>query len=415
MGIASAAAQSGPVPRPLGPVIASTPAMFGTLSHVIELRDGRVLVHDARQRLIRMFDARLATPRIIIDSTSGIKNSYAQGMAAIFPAIADTVLFLDRTSQSFLVIDPSGQVVRVMATPPGVVVGPASTPLTDLLEGLPSVSPRYGFVFPARRGTLSPPAASIGPNGTVLNSAMVVLAMNPVTRAVDTLATLVTGAATRYLVSASGGVTANSGSSPLPHFDAWTVMADGSVAILRGRDYRIEWLDADGSRSQSPRIPYPWIAISDADRATLVDSVNTARRKAYEVGLAKRAADSAANPITYSTRNERGLPLSLTGILVVPPSYIEASMIPDFRPAFVRGAGRVFAADRDNNVWVLTKPSSTEPDVHVYDIVNRKGELVDRVRLPSGRVLLGFGVNGIVYLRGTDGGMQLLEKARVRD
>ena len=33
---------------------------------------------------------------------------------------------------------------------------------------------------------------------------------------------------------------------------------DGSVAILRGRDYHIDWINADGSRVSSPKMPFDW-------------------------------------------------------------------------------------------------------------------------------------------------------------
>jgi hypothetical protein len=50
----------------------------------------------------------------------------------------------------------------------------------------------------------------------------------------------------------------------------------------------------------------------------------------------------------------------------------------------------------------------------VYNVINRKGELVDRVQLPSNRILVGFGSGGIVYLAVRDGATVHLEKARVR-
>lgn len=34
----------------------------------------------------------------------------------------------------------------------------------------------------------------------------------------------------------------------------------------------------------------------------------------------------------------------------------------------------------------------------MYDVVNRKGVLVERVRLPAGRLIAGFGRGGVVYL-----------------
>ena len=38
----------------------------------------------------------------------------------------------------------------------------------------------------------------------------------------------------------------------------------------------------------------------------------------------------------------------------------------------------------------------------VYDVVSAKGELVERVRLPLGRAIAGFGKGGVVYLTSGD-------------
>ena len=50
----------------------------------------------------------------------------------------------------------------------------------------------------------------------------------------------------------------------------------------------------------------------------------------------------------------------------------------------------------------------------LYDVVNRKGEIIERVSFPKGRVLAGFGPGGVVYLLNTDGKSSLLERASIR-
>ena len=49
----------------------------------------------------------------------------------------------------------------------------------------------------------------------------------------------------------------------------------------------------------------------------------------------------------------------------------------------------------------------------VYDVVNRKGELVHRVQLPSGRQLVGFGPGGTIFLSVREGRELFLEKTRI--
>jgi hypothetical protein len=52
--------------------------------------------------------------------------------------------------------------------------------------------------------------------------------------------------------------------------------------------------------------------------------------------------------------------------------------------------------------------------IPVYNVVNRKGDLIDRVQLPKNRVLVGFGPGGVVYLAVREGAIAHLEKARVK-
>ncbi len=88
---------------------------------------------------------------------------------------------------------------------------------------------------------------------------------------------------------------------------------------------------------------------------------------------------------------------------------IAPSELPDYKPAFGPGSTR---ADTDGNLWIRTTQNvNARP---VYDVVNRKGELIDRVQLPQNRTLVGFGPNGVVYLGVRDGATAHIEKARIK-
>ena len=52
--------------------------------------------------------------------------------------------------------------------------------------------------------------------------------------------------------------------NPLPLVDDWTVMSDGSVAVVRGRDYHVDWLGKDGRWTSSPKMPFTWEHLDDA-------------------------------------------------------------------------------------------------------------------------------------------------------
>jgi hypothetical protein len=50
----------------------------------------------------------------------------------------------------------------------------------------------------------------------------------------------------------------------------------------------------------------------------------------------------------------------------------------------------------------------------VYDIINRGGELVDRIQLPPGYTLVGFGLDRVVYLSTRDATGLHLARVRLR-
>jgi len=90
-------------------------------------------------------------------------------------------------------------------------------------------------------------------------------------------------------------------------------------------------------------------------------------------------------------------------------NLVAPSELPDYKPAFTPGSTDV---DADGNLWIRTSQNvDARP---VYNVVNRKGELVDRVQLPANRVLVGFGPGGIAYLAVRDGNVAHLERARIK-
>jgi hypothetical protein len=93
---------------------------------------------------------------------------------------------------------------------------------------------------------------------------------------------------------------------------------------------------------------------------------------------------------------------------------VPISEMPNYVPPIRVGSVR---ADQDNNVWILPSTSSRSINGElVYDVVNRKGELFQRVRLPVGRSIVGFGKGGVLYL--ANGNLTTgfaLERVRVVD
>ena len=90
---------------------------------------------------------------------------------------------------------------------------------------------------------------------------------------------------------------------------------------------------------------------------------------------------------------------------------VEPSELPDYYPSVL--ASGEMRADFDGHVWILPSTTTQAGKGLLYDVVNRRGEIVERVRLPEGRALEGFGANGTVYLTSHGPNGTHLERARI--
>jgi hypothetical protein len=87
-----------------------------------------------------------------------------------------------------------------------------------------------------------------------------------------------------------------------------------------------------------------------------------------------------------------------------------AERVARYRPAINSGSAK---PDLDGNVWIRTSATRAGSIAGpIYDVVNRKGELVDRIQVPSGRTIVGFGKRGVVYMMARDDKAAWLERTK---
>jgi hypothetical protein len=344
-------------------------------------------------------------------------------------------LFVDPQSLSMLVLDANGKVARVMSVPnaqdamsfAGVLGAAQTDPQGRLVY---RASPRFEF-----RG--APGAGGGPPQMPQMPDTAAIFRIDLATRKIDTVGYIKTQ---QLKMSTSqdenGRITMTSVTNPLPVVDEWAMTPDGSVALVRGRDYHIDWVNADGTKTSSAKIPFEWQRLSDEDKVAFIDSVKAARERMganapmiATPGGGQQQANVQGGPPPGAGGGEqrimifggppggdggRGRGNAAPGNLTMTPpqlKFVEPSELPDYKPVFLNGFVR---ADMDGNVWVRTIPTKAIAGGPVYDVINRKGELVERVQIPVGRNIVGFGASGAVYLTMREGNFSKLEKASVK-
>jgi len=399
--LAAATVAAAPVAKPqaparaLGPVLATTvlprayaPALVG------ELPDGRVLVslHDSiggGGRLM-LFDAALASATTIIPN-----RPVPRGPTGLYLGRGgDSTLIIDAASDSLLLVTPMGSVCCGRQLPSAEV-----TSMGDL-GGARVFGLAGGIVYHEEPGAMPHGMHRGTPVNeqarTALGGGVVVFgAPSPLVRLdarslrIDTLAWIHTELSYRQ-IGPTGRETVLT--NPFPLVDTWAVLSDGSLAVVRGDDSHIDWVRPDGTHDSTHAIGEP------RDRLTLEAKT--------------RIADSAlGNPLWHTTFTPRdpatgqpGARPEMPPILIIP-----AALLADYRPYFGASAA---LADMDDNLWIQLAGPARSDSGKVYTIVNRRGEVVDRVVVPAREAIVGFG-RGAVYLTRGDSTGQHLDRVRI--
>jgi len=433
--LASAAnAQDRNIVRPLGPVTARAAEPVAATG-IRPLPSG-VLVNDAPSRRLVLFDDQLSTFTVVADSTSETGNAYSGRFGGLLAYKGDSSLFTDPSSLSMLVIDPAGKVARVMSMPgaqdAGLLAGAMGGAAYDGKGGLVyrgMFRPQFRRAPGATAGNLTPPE---------IPDSAPILRVDLATRRLDTLGFIRTPKVSMEVTQTDDGrISMRSRLNPLPVVDDWAALPDGSIAFVRGRDYHVDWITPDGARTSSPKIQFDWQRLTDEDKVAFIDSLRAARERLDEsgqsagaVGAALGVPDAAmgtAGPMIQimtgpggpgggarqgARQGTRQAAAAASGQRVrANVNFVEPDELPDYKPAFFTGTVRV---DSRGNLWIRTIPTSVIPGGPVYDVIDRQGALVERVQLPEGRTIVGFGPGDVVYLSAREGRKSYLEKASIR-
>lgn len=396
-------AQSAPK-IPIRTLAPSTAVSRDTIGPVVALRalpDGRVLVNDIQTRRVLLYDAGLTSAKSVIDTIGGEGPTAPTKVVAwantLIPYAKDSSLFVDRATQSLMVLDANGKVTRMMSLPrPGdfVTIGSGGE------AGEPGFDAQGRLVYhglPVRpRPTQDPERPWLPPIPVQVDTAPIVRA-DLDTRKIDTLSAVklnISAPFKKLEVDDEGNAVMRMYINPLGVDDPWALLSDGTIAVLSVQDYHINWVDPDGTKRSTPKMPFDWKRITDVDRQRIIDSL-TPRLEQIN-SQQPRTMNTPSGPRTAKQQFE----------------FLPPEKFGDYEQPVATGA---LKADRNGRLWILPRTSlGATGGGLLYDVINRKGEIVERVQFPKGYVLAGFGDGGVVYVNRIDRGKGILERTTVK-
>ena len=431
-----------PPVRSLPAITARSSEALSAVATAVPLPGGKVLVNDILGRRVLLLDSLLVKIAIVADTTSATANAYGQRGAGLIGYNGDSALFIDPASLSMMVINPAGELTTVRAVPRAneigfLVGGPNGRPGFDPTGRLyyrGQARPRQAAVGAARGargggGGGGGGAGIGGPGGPTFaipeqpDSAPVVR-VNLATRVLDTVATFkIPKIDIKISQGVDGRMSVQTTMNPMPVTDDWALLSDGTIAVVRGHDFHVDWIAPDGTLTSSPKLPYEWQRLSDDDKQMVVDSARAAIEK--QRAEAQRLVDGAGGPAAFFQGGgaERVMTMGMAGgeppqrvaagtaaaaapaggqrgggpgggFRIPNVNMIPANELPDYRPPFGQQSA---LGDLDGNLWVRTTAPAQNGGA-LYYVISRNNEIIDRIELPQGRILAGFGKGGLIYL-----------------
>jgi hypothetical protein len=316
---------------------------FTNVGSVRELSDGRLIVADVGNRSVHVVDFKAKSVAPIGGNGAGPGEYRSPGI--LLPLSGDTTLLADAGNARLLAIAPNAKPAAAL---PDVWPLADGRPGTRLARGIDARGRGYF------QGRASGMRAEAG--GAVAADSAALVRSARGTTAEDTLGYINLSPRKLNMTSKDGKLqSVDIIIPPFPSQDGWVAFADGSVALVRTHNYRVDWVLADGKRVAGRSIPFTPVKVTDADKNTR------------------------------------------TG----PPADW-----PDVKPPFAYAG---VLAGADGNVWIPRYGPAEDTRSH-YDVVDRRGVVVARVDVPNRGRIVGFGPKSIYVVRIDDDDLQYLQR-----
>jgi hypothetical protein len=378
---------------------------FTIISGVRELKDGRVLVADIKDKTVQLVDLKGSATKV---GREGAGPGEYGLPGRLIPLPGDSTALFDMVNQRYLTIHPDGKPGKdwrlEAATPPAAAAPPAGGGRAGgggvALGGGRGGGPTFAFAAPRgfdAKGNIyyEGPSFAVGDDGNLMPSdSAPVLRFDRAARRIDTVAYRRVAKAN---VQASGGRGNQSirigGANPLTPQDDWAVLPDGRVAVVRVADYHVDIFSSASRKVSGAPVPYDRIRVDDAVKK-MVEA-----QRAVNARSAVRMSVTAGNNGVQRSASVGG------PVGELPP----LEDWPDLVPPFQQQAAN---ARPNGEIWVL-RTRRPGDDIPTYDVFDASGKIIGRVALPKSHRLVGFG-NGTVYLIRIDGDdLQYLQRYKL--
>jgi hypothetical protein len=172
----------------------------------------------------------------------------------------------------------------------------------------------------------------------------------------------------------------------------WTIAPDGRLAIVHVDPYRVDFVDLAGDRVQGQPIPYERERFTDAHKEQW------------------RKEQQRPRPVMYVR------PGGASSVHTETPRPQEPEW-PRYLPPVEPGWPKKLLMDKavhfasDGMLWVQRTTPVGEPPT--FDVIDETGQVVEQVKLPHRRRLVGFGAGTIYAVRIDDVDLEYLERYRL--
>jgi hypothetical protein len=372
------------------PIVLSKPEAefgepFSVITGVRELRDGRVIVADGREKRVHLIDFKAGSTRIGREGAG--PGEIGQPMA-IVALPGDSSAIWDGTNVRYILIHPDGKSGRDFRLDPS---GGGSAMMGLSVRPVPRGTDARGNIY--FQGS---PFRIDAAKGLVPSDTSAVIRYDRAALRLDTIAHIRLAKGTGAVRAQPDGSTqiTMGGANPLEPRDEWAVLPDGKVVIVRGADYHLEFVTPGGSRTSGPAIPFERISVTDAVKAMVEEQRERQRRLAIGSGGGRG-----------------GAPAGSTAPSAPPLRPLENW--PEVMPAFQANAVIARPLGASAQIWVMRVQRPGPADFPQYDVFDTTGKIVARVTLPKLGRLIGFGAGTAYVIRTDEDDLQYLQRFRI--